>query len=89
MPASPSKSLIRSAKVTCPLAPRTGFGVRPTLAVEHVKKAPESSSSGRAGHATGLTNFLAANPTINLDIPVINKFTPTSVPIAHTELDGQ
>jgi hypothetical protein len=38
---------------------------------------------------TALANFLAANPNISLDIPVINKFTPTNVPIAHTELDGQ
>ena len=40
-------------------------------------------------YKTALANFLAASPSINLDIPVINKFTPTSVPIAHTELDGQ
>ena len=40
-------------------------------------------------YKTAPANFLAANPNINLDIPVISKFTPTSVPIAHTELDGQ
>jgi hypothetical protein len=40
-------------------------------------------------YRTALTNFLAANPNINLEIPVISKFTPTNVPIAHTELDGQ
>ena len=40
-------------------------------------------------YKTAPTNFRAANPNINLDIPVINKFTPTRVPIAHTELDGQ
>jgi hypothetical protein len=40
-------------------------------------------------YKTPLTSFRAANPNINLDIPVINKFTPTNVPIAHTELDGQ
>ena len=40
-------------------------------------------------YTTALTNFLAANPNISLEIPVINKFTPTNVPIAHTELDGQ
>ena len=46
-------------------------------------------NSSLLSYKTALANFLAASPSINLDIPVINKFTPTSVPIAHTELDGQ
>jgi hypothetical protein len=31
----------------------------------------------------------AAVPSMSREIPVIIKFTPTSVPMAHTELDGQ
>ena len=31
----------------------------------------------------------AAVPSMSREIPVIIKFTPTNVPMAHTELDGQ
>ena len=36
-----------------------------------------------------LTSFRAVRPSISREIPVINRFTPTSVPMAHTVLDGQ
>ena len=35
------------------------------------------------------SNFRAASPNINREMPVINKLMPTSVPMAQIELDGQ
>jgi hypothetical protein len=39
--------------------------------------------------AARLASSRAAIPSMSREIPVISRFTPTSVPIAHTELDGQ
>ena len=36
-----------------------------------------------------LASLRAAVPSMSREIPVIIRFTPTSVPMAHTELDGQ
>src|SRR6516225_6401641 len=45
---------------------------------------------GGAAYAVArATSFRAASPNISLDIPVISRFTPTIVPIAQIELDGQ
>jgi len=44
-------------------------------------------AAARDGYA--VIRFRAARPNINREIPVMIRFTPTSVPMAHTELDGQ
>jgi hypothetical protein len=48
-----------------------------------------STLPGAGWTATRFTSFRAARPNISREIPVISRFTPTRVPIAHTELDIQ
>ena len=39
--------------------------------------------------AARLTSFRAASPNMSRVIPVINRFTPTRIPMAQIELEGQ